>query len=201
MTSGEQNYVTIFRQIGSIGLIIFERDGTLIGQTDPSADFMLSDVVGEFVEMLRHLRALNIRFGFISDDRGMKAGEKGELEFAKLSSLLDGMLAIRSAKPDFWATWSGSSANGTTQPTSRPETSSVSDLGPDAIQSIVEWYEVDKHHTVFVGRSATGLGAAASAGIRSIGLETASNKLSSVEPNDFDLLLDSIQEILGLSQR
>lgn len=60
----------IFRRIGSTGLVIFERDGTLLRKTSPSGDYMLGDINEEFVEMLRHLRHLDARFGFISDERG-----------------------------------------------------------------------------------------------------------------------------------
>ncbi|TBY96118.1 hypothetical protein E0H38_36925, partial [Rhizobium leguminosarum bv. viciae] len=85
----------IFRRIGSTGLVIFERDGTLLRKTSPSGDYMLGDINEEFVEMLRHLRHLNARFGFISHERGMDAGAYGRSEFATLTELLDALLSIR----------------------------------------------------------------------------------------------------------
>ena len=89
---------SIFRRIGSTGLVIFERDGTLLRKT-PSGDYMLGDVNEEFVEMLRHLRHLDARFGFISDERGMDAGTYGRSEFATLTELLDALLRVRGAMP------------------------------------------------------------------------------------------------------
>jgi len=55
-----------FRSIGSAGLVIFERDGTLLRRNNPPRDFMLGDISNEFVQMLQQLREMNVRFGFIS---------------------------------------------------------------------------------------------------------------------------------------
>lgn len=90
------------RKLGTTGLVIFERERTLLRQSSPTADLMLRNISAEFVELLVRLRQRNIRFGFISDDRGMNAGSYGQTEFEALSRLLDGMLNIRGAMPDFW---------------------------------------------------------------------------------------------------
>ena len=82
-----------FRRIGSIGLVIFERDGTLLRRNNPPRDFMLGDISNDFVLMLQHLRGIGVRFGFISDARGMDVGSHSPEEFAAL-------LAIHTARRD-----------------------------------------------------------------------------------------------------
>ncbi|MBY3425057.1 hypothetical protein HFN86_33430 [Rhizobium laguerreae] len=153
----------IFRRIGSTGLVIFERDGTLLRKTSPSGDYMLGDINGEFVEMLRHLRHLNARFGFISDERGMDAGAYGRSEFATLTELLDALLSIRCAIPDFWVTWSDvphASGTGLQRQADRQQ-----EAGAGAIFQVMERYGIGRKETVFIGSSTAGSLAADDAGV------------------------------------
>lgn len=53
---------SILRRIGSTGLVIFERDGTLLRLNNSTRDFMLGDVSNVFVQMLQQLREA----GFVS---------------------------------------------------------------------------------------------------------------------------------------
>ncbi|MBY3185564.1 MULTISPECIES: hypothetical protein [Rhizobium] len=200
---------SIFRRIGSTGLVIFERDGTLLRKT-PSGDYMLGHINEEFVDMLRHLRHLDARFGFISDERGMDAGAYGRSEFATLTELLDALLRVRGAMPDFWVAWSDvPHASGTDlqrQPDRQQEP------GAGAIFRVMERYGIRKRETVFIGSSTAGSLAANDAGVsvieyfndRSEG--TAQNgagkrapNLSSPEATDVPRLRAKIQATLGWS--
>ncbi|TBB15080.1 hypothetical protein ELH48_35915 (plasmid) [Rhizobium ruizarguesonis] len=200
---------SIFRRIGSTGLVIFERDGTLLRKT-PSGDYMLGDINEEFVEMLRHLRHLDARFGFISDERGMDAGAYGKSEFATLAELLDALLRVRCAMPDFWVAWSDvPRARGTDlqRPADRQQ-----EPGAGAIFRVMERYGIGKKETVFIGSSTAGSLAGNDAGVsvieyfndRSEG--TAQNgagkrapSLSSSEATDVERLHAKIQATLGRS--
>lgn len=157
MNNDEHDTYGIFRDFGSTGLVIFERDGSLLKQMHPSADFMLDDIDHEFVDLLGKLRKLNVRFGFVSDQRGMDASTRGRSEFAALAGLLDQLLHTRGANPDFWMSWGEpSQGNG-----------SIMDRGslwpkPDAgmILRAMEWYGVGRKTTIFVSNSAAGILAA-----------------------------------------
>ncbi|WP_261338324.1 hypothetical protein [Rhizobium leguminosarum] len=203
---------SIFRRIGSIGLVIFERDGTLLRRTSPSGDYMLGDINEEFVEMLRHLRHLDARFGFISDERGMDAGAYGKSEFVTLTRLLDALLSIRGAMPDFWAAWSDvPHASGTDlqRPADRQQ-----EPGPGAIFRVMDRYGIGKKETVFIGSSTAGSLAANDAGVSVIDYfnnwseGTAQSEagkralnLSSPEATDVQRLRAKIQATLGWSHR
>lgn len=157
-----------FRRIGSIGLVIFERDGTLLRRNNPPRDFMLGDISNDFVQMLKHLRGIGVRFGFISDARGMDVGSHGPAEFGALTGRLDKLLQIRNAMPDFWMTW-GISPQGRRKIPQADETQRTTDgLISAMILHAVEWYGVDEKDAIFVTSTAVGLLAATSANISSI---------------------------------
>ncbi len=157
-----------FRRIGSIGLVIFERDGTLLRRNNPPRDFMLGDISNNFVQMLQHLRWMGVRFGFISDARGMDVGTHGPAEFAALTGRLDKLLQIRDAMPDFWMTW-GISPQGIPRIPQADETQrGANGLISAMILHAVEWYGVDKKDAIFVTSTAVGRLAATSANISSI---------------------------------
>lgn len=148
----------IFRNFGSTGLVIFERDGILLTTRRSSRDFMLGDVNDELVELLSQLRGLDVRFGFMSDDRGMDAGARGRSEFTALAELLDRLLHVREAMPDFWMSYgkvpqdstSGSRHPGAGWP--KPEA--------NMILRAIDWYRVDRKKAIFVSSSSTGILAA-----------------------------------------
>ncbi|TAU34927.1 hypothetical protein ELI43_37515 [Rhizobium leguminosarum] len=201
---------SIFRRIGSTGLVIFERDGTLLRKTSPSGDYMLGDINEEFVEMLRHLRHLNARFGFISDERGMDAGAYGRSEFATLTELLDALLSIRCAKPDFWVTWSDvPHASGTSL---QRQADRQQEAGAGAIFQVMERYGIGRKETVFIGSSTAGSLAANDAGVSVIdyfnnrsegtaqsGARKHAPNLSSPEATEVQRLRAKIQATLGWS--
>ncbi|QDG94548.1 hypothetical protein NIBR502774_18620 (plasmid) [Rhizobium sp. NIBRBAC000502774] len=150
---------TTFRKIGSRGLIIFERDGTLLRRNIPSRDLTLGDVNNVFVQMLQQLRQNDFRFGFISDTRGMKARTQGTPEFLALTNILDDLLRVRQAMPDFWMTWdkfphAGEDHSGT--------------AGARSLLRAIEWYSVEKKEGMLVGSTAEGLLAAGNANITCI---------------------------------
>lgn len=211
MNNDEHDAYRIFRRIGSTGLVIFERDGILLKQHRPSKDFMLGDISNEFVEMLTHLRELDVRFGFISDDRGMDGGTHGKSAFTSLARLLDGLLDIRGAAPDFWIAWRDRPERKGTHRRHRVDRR----LAPsaDMIRHAIEWYRVDKHRTVFVYATAAGLVAANDADIinmRYVGVRSERIPLPQMtieihppqlEISEIERLRGQIERILGLDRR
>jgi hypothetical protein len=129
---------------------------------------MLGDISNDFVQMLQHLRGIGVRFGFISDARGMDVGTHGPAEFGALTGRLDKLLQIRNAMPDFWITW-GISPQGRRKIRQADETQRGTDgLISAMILHAVEWYGVDEKGAIFVTSTAVGLLAATSANISSI---------------------------------
>ncbi|TRA95288.1 MULTISPECIES: hypothetical protein [Rhizobium/Agrobacterium group] len=129
---------------------------------------MLGDISNDFVQMLQHLRRIGVRFGFISDARGMDVGTHGPAEFGALTGRLDKLLQIRNAMPDFWMTW-GISPQGIRKIPQADEAQRGTDgLIPAMILHAVEWYGVDKKDAIFVTSTAVRLLAATSANISSI---------------------------------
>ena len=173
-------------------------------------DLMLGDINENFVELLTQLRKLNVHFGFISDQRGMDAHSRGAVEFAALTELLDELLIIREAVPDFWI---GSGA---------PQRSNIEfryryehRLNPRAamISRAKEWYGIDKNRVVSVGSSAT-VFAASEAGVAgihysgwgskrnsSVGTGIGSEEPSPPEIASVQRLRAKIQQILELGDR
>jgi len=211
MNKDEHDAYRIFRTIGSTGLVIFERDGTLLKRQLPSRDFMLGDISNEFVEMLAHLRQLNVRFGFISDDRGMDAGSHGQTAFAALSRLLDGLLRIRGAVPDFWMAWPDFLRGTDAQRRGRDGQGQAPSVR--MILHAIEWYGAEKRRTVFVYATTAGLIAANDAdviGIRYFGVQSDRVSLprTETEPRPprpaiaaIERLSAQIERILGLGRR
>ncbi|MEH0295473.1 hypothetical protein V6R98_24990 [Agrobacterium sp. CCNWLW71] len=205
-----------FRKIGSTGLVIFERDGTLLRRTSPPSDFMLGDISNEFVQMLKQLRESDVRFGFISDARGMDVGSHGRSEFAALTGRLDELLRIRKAMPDFWTAWGIFAQERGTVVQAEEERRIRNGAGLIAgmILEAVEWYGVDRHEAIFVYSTAAGLLAANDADISAVRysglpadrtipplIEMEQQYLSPPDTVDIQRLHAGIQRILGLSRR
>ncbi len=195
-----------FRSIGSAGLVIFERDGTLLRRNNPPRDFMLGDISNEFVQMLQQLREMNVRFGFISDARGMDAGSHGRSEFAALIGLLDELLCVRRAMPDFWMAWSGFPQGIRSDRRRR--------VGAEMILRAIEWYGIQKKETIMVTSTAAGLFAANVADVMSIKYSGLRSDRSMPHQRETEpqfpspsMIVDprrlrvEIQRILGLSRR
>lgn len=205
-----------FRKIGSMGLVIFERDGTLLRRTSPPRDFMLGDISNEFVQMLQQLRGSDVRFGFVSDARGMDVGSHGRSEFEALTGRLDELLRIREAMPDFWIAW-GIVAQGkgaVVQAGEEQRRRNGAGLIAGMILQAVELYGVDKQEAIFVNSTAAGLLAANDADILALQysglpadrtipplIEGEHQYLSPSETVDIQRLHVEIQRILGLSRR
>ncbi|MFK3852591.1 hypothetical protein ACI2J5_24185 [Agrobacterium pusense] len=146
----------IFRKIGSRGLVIFERDGILLRRSIPPRDFTLGDVNAIFVQMLQQLRQKDVRFGFISDARGMTVGTQGRPEFLALTCILDDLLKVREVVPDFWMTWG-------TFRQAQDDRSGMADA--DTVFRAIEWYGVEKKAAMLVCSTVEGRRAAVEAGI------------------------------------
>ncbi|WP_064710276.1 hypothetical protein [Rhizobium bangladeshense] len=161
----DQELFSLFRRVGSTGLVIFERDGLLMRRRDPSNHLTLGDIDEDFVRMLRRLRELNFRFGFISDQRGMDAWSYGQPGFAALTTVLDELLSIHEAIPDFWMGWNLLPRAGTEakHPDDHRRVSVV-----DMILRAIDSYDVDSRNAVFVGNSSSGMQAAKQAKIAAI---------------------------------
>jgi histidinol phosphatase-like enzyme len=188
-----QELFSIFRRVGSTRLVIFERDGLLLRQKNPSNHLALGDIDEHFVEMLGQLRDLNLRFGFISDQRGMDAGSYGRSEFAALTRVLDGLLSIHGAIPDFWMAW-GSPPRTGTEAQHRDEP-----LRPNVgmILQAIKWYDVDNSKAVFVSKSPAGIQVAKQAKITGIQYSGGRND----RVTEVQRLGDMIEQILRLDHR
>ncbi|MBY5774851.1 hypothetical protein HFN63_33010 [Rhizobium leguminosarum] len=194
MDTYEHDVHCIFRRTGTTGFVIFERDGLLLRWRDPSSHLTLGDIDEDFVDMLRQLRNLNVRFGFISDRRGMDAWSYGRSEFAAVTRVLDELLSVREAIPDFWMAWDSLSRAGTEvrhQDDQRPR--------PDGgmIQRATQWYDVDSRNAVFVGNSSRGIQAAKQAKIPGISYSACRND----KATEIQRLGDTIERMLRQGHR
>ncbi|MCR6727707.1 hypothetical protein [Agrobacterium fabrum] len=175
---------------------------------------MLGDISNEFVQMLQHLRVTGIRFGFISDARGMDVGSHGIAEFAALTGRLDELLRTREAAPDFWMTWGLSPQESRVAAQTGKERRKTDGLISGMILQAVEWYGVDKQEAIFVNSTAAGLLAANDADIAALQysglpadrtipplIEREQQYLSPSEIVDIQRLHTEIQRIIGLSRR
>nr|CAD7045594.1 hypothetical protein RP007_04900 [Rhizobium sp. P007] len=166
MNNDEHDAYGIFRRIGSRGLVVFERDGILLKQDDPSRDIMLGDISNELFELLKQLREQEVRFGFISNDRGMNAGSRGGAEFAALTNVLDRLLGIGGAKPDFWMVSHTFPYAPERAGHDRYSRRWIFDAG--VILKAAEWYGVGRKETVLVSSSTDADAAAKDADITRI---------------------------------
>ncbi|MCR5942531.1 hypothetical protein FG152_17065 [Ochrobactrum sp. XJ1] len=146
------NNGSTFRRIGSKGLVIFERDGTLLRRNIPHRDIRLGDISNEFVQTLQQLRRMSVRFGFVSDGRGMNYGSHGKSEFAALTLRLDELLRIRGALPDFWMAWGihPQPIEKSVRAEAKRRSRDMAGLIPGMILRAIEWYGVDHKETIFV---------------------------------------------------
>lgn len=133
----------IRRQEGSVGLVIFERDDILLRRAPQFADHTLGDIDTELLAMLRDMRKLGVRFGFIWRQTTFPANRGVRFESARLTRLLDDLLRVSGASPDFWMETIHS--EGPSQPPRWPGTSEL-----DMILKLAEWYDVDPTMTVLV---------------------------------------------------
>lgn len=192
--NGEHDLFSISRKIGSTGLVIFERDGLLLRRTGPISDLTLGDLDEEFVEMLKQLRDQNLRFGFISDQRGMDAESYGRSEFAALVRVLDELLSLYGVMPDFWMAWDSPPRSGTEI---RHRDGQLLKPVIGMILHAVEWYGVDKKKAVFVSSSSAGILAAKQAKITGIHYSGWRND----KVTEAQRLGDTIERILGVEHR
>ena len=156
----------IYRKIGSTGLVIFERDGLLLRRRRPGSDLMLGDIDDGLVRLLKKLRELQVRFGFISDQSGMDAGSHGKLEFAVLTRVLDQLLSVRGALPDFWMARGESAPRRGAEFRYRNNQGQMSDVY--MISQALKWYGVDRRNTISVCSSEAAILAASDVDVASI---------------------------------
>lgn len=133
----------IRRQEGSVGLVIFERDDILLRRAKQLADHTLGDIDTEFVTMLQDMRELRVRFGFVWRHPTFPATRGARIESARLTQLLDALLKVSAASPDFWIETIDSRGPG--QPPSWPGAPEL-----DVVLELAEWYDVDPTMTVLV---------------------------------------------------
>lgn len=174
---------------------------------------MLGDVNDEFVKMLKQLRESDVRFGFISNQRGMDASSHGRSESAALIGVLDELLSIRGGMPDFWMTRSEPPPGTGTESQYRNDRRHKPGTG--MILRALERYGVDKDNAIFVGSSVASILAANDADVMGIhysgwrsnetpakGPEMEACRLaSSPEITDVQRLCATIEQILGLDRR
>jgi len=133
----------IGRQEGSVGLVIFERDDILLRHRPQFGDHTLGDIDTEFVAMLRDMRELGVRFGFIWQETTFPSRFGAGIDSARFTQLLDDLLKVSGASPDFWIETIHSKGPG--QPPRWPGASEL-----EVILKLAEWYNVDPTMTVLV---------------------------------------------------
>lgn len=92
----------IRRRVGSTGLVIFERDDILLRHRPQFEDLTLGDIDANFVAMLQDFRNLDVRFGFITYHSPPRRKSRVRTDSATLTRLLDDLLRVTGALPDFW---------------------------------------------------------------------------------------------------
>jgi len=133
----------ILRREGSVGLVIFERDDILLRHRPQLADQTLGDIDTEFLAMLQDMRELGVRFGFVWQHTTSPSDRGARIDSATLTRLLDDLLKVSGAVPDFWI--EAIHPPSPVQPRRWPRTSEL-----DVILKLTEWYEVDPSMTVLV---------------------------------------------------
>ncbi len=83
-------------------MVVFERDDILLKHKPQFKDQTLGDIDTDFVAVLRELRELDVRFGFISKHPTAPIDGRGRFDRATLTRQLDGILKVLGALPDFW---------------------------------------------------------------------------------------------------
>jgi len=136
----------IRRQVGSTGLVIFERDDILLRQKPQFEDQTLGDIDADFVAMLQDMRDLDVRFGFISHHPAPPFDTRVRINSATLTRLLDDLLKVSGALPDFWIDAAHSSDR-----RQHRRWQSRSEL--DLITKLPGWYEADLNRTVLVRKA------------------------------------------------
>jgi len=140
----------IFRKKDGNAIVFFERDNILLRRRSVSADLKLGDINREFIDVLIRLREQNVLFGFISDQRGLAGNCHGWSQCTTLTGILDDLLRVQGAEPDFWVTWRGS----TRPDSSIAERNYAANMAyADLIMRVMAWYGADKNRAIFVGSS------------------------------------------------
>ncbi len=135
----------ICRQVGSTGLVLFERDDILMRHRPQLEDQTLGDIDANFVAMLQGMRNLDVRFGFISHHLAPHLDTHVGIESATLTRLLDDLLKVSAALPDFWINVVYSSDRQHQRSHSRSEL--------DLIAKLTGWYETGLSRTVVVRKA------------------------------------------------
>lgn len=186
MTDKSQQ-VCRFKKIGSTGLIVFERDGTLLKTRRRSKDLSLNDINRPLIRLLRHLRRRGIRFGFLSGNRGMDAAYSGRPAAQTLIDLMNVILQTDRAEPDFWIAMplAKLGRDVKAQQVSKPANFSF------MLRQAMEWYGVPRRKVVFVGSASACAMASNTAGVSTVNYSAP--PLSSGE--DQSAYLPEIQQI------
>ncbi len=196
MTAERDNYF-VFRNTDANYLFIFERDETLL-QASQLASVSLGDISLDTVGILRELRAHNIRFGFVSNQRGSEGDGHSVDQAAALIKILDHVLNADGVMPDFWMAWPQQVIYDRGSP---PQAGAPSQLD-EMIRQAMRWYSVDNAHCVFVGSLLESLACAAELGIRVLPLRRSSTRRTEhVVPASVDGTVPDDQHVEGLIER
>lgn len=121
----------------------------------------MDDIDLDVVRLVQQLRSHGIRFGFISDLKGMESGAGDKGKAAMLARILDGVLRTNGAAPDFWMAWP--------QTIDREMTAQSEPTVPPGFDQMIScalaWYGSRKGTCVFVGNSRAGISAATRLGV------------------------------------
>lgn len=196
MTTEHDNYF-VFRNTDANYLFIFERDETLL-HASQLASVSLGDISLDTIGVLRELRAHNIRFGFVSNQRGSDSDGHSVDQAAALIKILDHVLNADGVMPDFWMAWPRPVIHDKRSP---PQAGAPSRLD-EMIRQAMRWYSVDNAHCVFVGSLRESLAGAAELGIRAISLKRPpTRRTERVVPASVDGTVSDDQHVEGLIER
>ena len=179
MTAAHDRF-SLFRSFGTEGLVIFERDGTLLKREDWPNGLSLGDIDPALVHLIRRLRLRRVRFGFISDQKGLNADEAGKYEAAALIKSLDQILRCDDAMPDFWMAWTNARVCNVSAQAELPGSREHAAMMSHAMTR----YSVSRSRCIVVGRSQNILSAATRVGVRVFDYADRTEKIA-IQPTKF----------------
>jgi len=178
--TAEQDRFSLFRSFGTEGLVIFERDRTLLKRENWPDGLSLGDIDLALVHLVRRLRLRHVRFGFVSDQKGLNADAAGKHDAAALIRSLDQILRCDDAMPDFWMAWTNArvyNVSAQAELTGSREHAAM-------ISHAMTRYSVSRSSCIVVGRSQKILSAAARVGVRVFDYANHTEK-TAIKPTQF----------------
>lgn len=144
------------------GLIILDRDGVLIKDTNYPCHYHEQHINLPLVQLLAELRLSGYRFGFASNQGGIGLGYYQWAEYQHLTTRLDRFMHHHGAAPDFWLACATHPQ--ATQPEYRAP-HSWRKPGPGMLLHILAHLRLQSSQALFIGDRHTDMLAASHAGV------------------------------------